>query len=592
MVQERPVRVERRLSAVLAADTAGYSRLMHDNEEATHAKLTSILVNVVNPAISEHGGRIVKYTGDGFLAEFPSAIGAVRAATEFQGRTHDLTIDDPKESRICFRVGINIGDVIVEAHDIFGDEVNIAARLEGIAEPGGVCISSSVYSHVHGKVAVEFADLGDRSLKNIARPVRVYALCGKGSGSVAPAHHQSPSVPSRSIVVLPLVNLGGDTEQQYFVDGVTENLTTDLSRIVGLFVIARNTAFTFKDKAVDVRQVGRDLNVRYVLEGSVQRGDHRLRVNVQLVDAENGVHLWAERFDKSVSDLFDMQDEIVSRLANQLQAQLTDEAARQSQRSELPNSMDLYFQGRASWNKGWSPEYMAQARTCFEKALSLDSSNVEAMVGTAGVDVIVGATFYNDTAARLAAAEATILRALSQAPKHAGAHLVLGDVLILTKRVDQGIAECERALTLNHNLAEAHGQIGLAKLFLGRGAETEQHVNMAFRLSPRDTVAFWWLSIVGFAKLQINGDGEAIGWFSRSIETNRNYPTSHFGLAASLALSGALEQAKIAAKAGLALNPQFNIRRYSSSALSDHPTYLAARQRIYRGLRIAGIPED
>jgi tetratricopeptide (TPR) repeat protein len=234
---------------------------------------------------------------------------------------------------------------------------------------------------------------------------------------------------------------------------------------------------------------------------------------------------------------------------------------------------------------------MAHARTCFERALSLDSKNIEAMVGTASVDVIVGATFYNDTAARLAAAEATILRALSLAPKHAGAHLVLGDVLILTKRVDQGIAECERALTLNHNLAEAHGQIGLAKLFLGRGAETEEHVNRAFRLSPRDSVAFWWLSIVGFAKLQINAAAEAIGYFSRSIETNRNYPTAHFGLAASLALSGFVGRAQIAAKAGLALNPQFTVRRYSSSASSDHPTYLAARQRISQGLRIAGIPE-
>jgi len=591
MVQEQPVRVERRLSAVLAADTAGYSRLMHNNEEATHTKLTSILVNVVNPTISEHGGRIVKNTGDGFLAEFASAVDAVRAATEFQNRTHALTIDDPEESRICFRVGINIGDVIVESHDIFGDDVNIAARLEGIAEPGGVCISSSVYSHVRGKVAVEFVDMGDRHLKNIARPIRVYALSRKDPGSVALVNHRTSSVSSRSIVVLPLINLCGDAEQEYFVDGVTESLTTDLSRIVGLFVIARNTAFTYKDKAVDVRQVGRELNVRYVLEGSVQRGDQRLRINVQLVDAETGVHLWAERFDKSVCDLFDMQDEIVSRLANQLQTQLTEEAARQSERSEIPNSMDLYFQGRASWNKGWSPEFMAQARTCFERALSLDSKNIEAMVGTASVDIIVGATFYNDTAARLATAEATILRALSLAPKHAGAHLVLGDVLILTKRVDQGIAECERALTLNHNLAEAHGQIGLAKLFLGRGAETEEHVNKAFRLSPRDTVAFWWLSVVGFAKLQIDAAAEAIGYFSRSIETNRNYPTAHFGLAASLALSGFVDRAQIAAKAGLALNPQFTVRRYSSSAPSDHPTYLAARQRISQGLRIAGIPE-
>ena len=321
MVQERPVRVERRLSAILAADVAGYSRLMHNDEEATHAKLTALLTDAVDPAIAEHGGRIVKNTGDGFLAEFPSAVEAVRAAVQFQTRIKELTIGDAEDRRIAFRVGINIGDVIVEPHDIFGDGVNIAARLESIAEPGGICISSSAYDHVRGKVGVEFADLGEQNLKNIARPVRAYAVVRDGPSPATRAGARSRARLQRlvlSIVVLPFANLGGDPEQDYFVDGVTESLTTDLSRISGSFVIARNTAFTFKGKAVDVKQVGRELNVRYVLEGSVQRSGNRLRVNVQLIDAETGNHLWAERFDKPVADLFDMQDEIVSRLANTL----------------------------------------------------------------------------------------------------------------------------------------------------------------------------------------------------------------------------------------------------------------------------------
>jgi TolB-like protein len=382
MVQERPVRVERRLSAILAADVAGYSRLMHSEEEPTHAKLTALLMDAVNPAIAEHGGRIVKNTGDGLLAEFPSAVEAVRAAMLFQTRTHDLTVEDADDRRLRFRVGINIGDVIVEPHDIFGDGVNIAARLEAIAQPGGICISSSAYDQILGKVPAEFIDLGELRLKNIARPIRAYALIQAGPKSNN-TRADSVSAPRLSIAVLPFVNIGSDPEQDYFADGVTESLTTDLSRIRGLFVIARNSAFSYKGKSTDVRQVGRELNVRYLLEGSVQRSGNRLRVNVQLVDAETANHLWAERFDKPFADLFDMQDEIVSRLANTLSTQLVEAEARRAERSLHPNSMDLSFQGRAWWHKGPTPEHMTQARRFFERALALDPENVEALVGMA-----------------------------------------------------------------------------------------------------------------------------------------------------------------------------------------------------------------
>src|SRR6202171_1828732 len=254
MLQQRPVRVERRLSAILAADVAGYSRLMHNDEESTHAKLTALLMDAVNPAIAEHGGRIVKNTGDGFLAAFPSAVEAVRAAMLLQTRIHELTIGEAEDRRLRFRVGINIGDVIVEPHDIFGDGVNIAARLESIAEPGGICISSAAYDQVRGKVRVEFADLGEQNLKNIARPVRAYAVVRDGVGPVTKGGSATPSplsAPRLSIVVLPFANIGGDPEQDYFVDGVTESLTTDLSRISDSFVIARNSAFSYKGKSID-----------------------------------------------------------------------------------------------------------------------------------------------------------------------------------------------------------------------------------------------------------------------------------------------------------------------------------------------------
>ena len=346
----------------------------------------------------------MKNTGDGFLAEFPSAVEAVRAAVQFQTRIKELTIGEAEDRRIAFRVGINIGDVIVEPHDIFGDGVNIAARLESIAEPGGICISSSAYDQVRGKVGVEFADLGEQNLKNIARPVRAYAVVRDGPSPATQAESARPgplSPPRLSIVVLPFANLSGDPEQDYFVDGVTESLTTDLSRISGSFVIARNSAFSYKGKAIDVRQVGRELNVRYVLEGSVQRSGNRLRVNVQLIDAETGNHLWAERFEKPVADLFDMQDEIVSRLANTLDAQLIVAEARRAERSLHPDAMDLVFQGIACLYKGLTPEHMTQARGFFERALAIDPRSVGALVGMANVDLTMGAYLLaDDRAAR------------------------------------------------------------------------------------------------------------------------------------------------------------------------------------------------
>src|SRR6516164_7282982 len=439
MVEMEPSRVGRRLAAIVAADVAGYSRLMHHDEEATHAKLTTLLAERVEPAITEHGGRIVKNTGDGFLAEFPSAVEAVRAAVQFQARINDLTNGDVPDSRIAFRVGINIGDIIVEPHDIFGDGVNIAARLESIAEPGGICIASSAHDQVRGKVGVEFAYLGEQSLKNIARPVRAYAVVQSGLGPNRQDGIASPpSAPHLSIVVLPFANIGGDQEQDYFVDGVTESLTTDLSRISGSFVIGRHTAFTFKGKAVDLKRIGRELNVRYVLEGSVQRGGNRLRVNVQLTDAETGSHLWAERFDKPVVDLFDMQDEIVSRLANTLNAQLIAVEARRAERSPHPDATDLCFQGAAWLNRGRTPEYMAQAHGFFERALALEPGNVEALVGAALVDYAIGTNLFTDhRIEHLSAAEAAVTKALSLAPNHPMAHCVLGLLQSFTNRAAQ-----------------------------------------------------------------------------------------------------------------------------------------------------------
>ena len=593
MVADQPSRVERRLAAILAADVAGYSRLMGLDEAGTARILREHRV-VADALVAKHGGRIVKTTGDGILLEFPSVVDAVECAVALQAVMAKRSNGVPEDRRMLFRVGINLGDVLIEGEDILGDGVNVAARLEGIAEPGGICVSSSAYDQVRGKVDIEFTDLGEQSLKNIARPVRAYAVAGDRPGQAASVMPSvPPAAPSLSIVVLPFANIGGDPEQEYFVDGVTESLTTDLSRMIGSFVIGRNTAFTYKGKYVDLKRLGQELGVRYVLEGSVQRSRNRMRVNVQLIDSETGNHLWAERFDKPVADLFDMQDEVVARLANQFGTELVTAEARRAARAPHPNSVDLHFQGMASANRGTTPENRLQARSLFERAISLDPGNIEALLGTAFVDTMRGAAMMtDDRTVRLAAAEATLTKVLSMIPNHAMAHLLFGLVQIFSNRTIQGIAECEHALELDRNLAQAHAWIGMAKCFSGRAEETETHVQEAFRLSPRDSRTFEWMAHVGVAKSYLGDDDAAVGSFRRSIETNRNVPPFvQFYLAAALAHLGRRDEARAAVQAGLAIVPAFSIARVRAAAASDNPTYLSQRERIYEGMRMAGVPE-
>jgi TolB-like protein/class 3 adenylate cyclase len=580
------------------SDVVGYSRLAGSDEDRILARLRALRSDRIDPIIAVHNGRVVKRTGDGAIVEFRSVVDAVRCAIEVQIGMVERNAGLPPERRIEFRVGIHLGDVVEESDgDLMGDGVNIAARLEGIAKAGAICLSEDAYRQVKARLDLTVCDLGPTQLKNIAEPIRVYSLDvgvpaqAKLVASLPQVAAQS-SAPRLSIVVLPFTNIGGDPEQEYFVDGVTESLTTDLSRIAGSFVIARNSAFSYKGKSPDVRQIGRELNVRYLLEGSMQRGGNRLRVNVQLIDAESGNHLWAERFDKPVADLFEMQDEIVSRFANTLNAELIAAEARRAESERDPGSMDLYFQGTASLNKGPSPENLAQARGCFERALALDPDNVEALVGFASVDAQLGALFLaDDRSARLTAAETTLARALSHAPNHALAHYLLGLVQSVSNRATQSIATCEQALALDRNLAAAHGLIGGVKYFSGRGAETEAHTREALRLSPRDTSRYLWLGWVGNAKTQLGADDEAVAWYRLSLDANRNFAGGHFFLAFALALLGQLGEARAAVQAGLALDPTWTIRRFRAAAASENPTYLAGRERMYDGMRKAGAPE-
>src|SRR3954452_12972715 len=376
MVQEQGVRVERRLSAILAADVAGYSRLMHNDEEATHAKLTALLAGGVEPAIAEHGGRIVKSTGDGFLAEFPSAVEAVRAAMQFQSRIKELTTDDAEDRRILFRVGLNIGDIIVEAQDIFGDGVNIAARLESIAEPGGICISQTVFNHARDKVTFVVEEAGEQVLKNIARRVHVYSIIiDPGPRSATPKSEvPALALPDKpSVAVLPLTNMSGDPEQEFVSDGIAEDVITALSRYPSLFVIARNSSFTYKGRAVDVRQVGRELGVRYVLEGSVRKAGNRIRVTGQLIEAETGNHVWSDRYDRDLANIFEMQDELTNALTTALAPAIADAELQRAMRKP-PGSLDAwaaYQRGLWHLSKATLDED-STAEKYFTQAIQLD----------------------------------------------------------------------------------------------------------------------------------------------------------------------------------------------------------------------------
>jgi TolB-like protein/class 3 adenylate cyclase len=589
----------RKIAAILVTDVVGYSRLAGADEDRTLSRLRGLRSDLIDPAIDAHHGRIVKRTGDGSIIEFRSVVDAVRCAIEVQNGMVERNGGLPAERRIEFRIGIHLGDVVEESDgDLMGDGVNIAARLEGICAPGAISLSEDAYRQVKGRFDLAVHDLGPTQLKNIADPIRVYSL---DVGQPARANHVSASTlekstpPRLSIVVLPFANIGSDPEQEHFVDGVTESLTTDLSRIRGSFVIGRNTAFTFKGKHVDLKQIGSELNVRYLLEGSVQRGGNRMRVNVQLIDAETSNHLWAERFDKPLADLFDMQDEIVARLAGALNAQLVAAEARRAEQAPNPDSMDLYFQGLACDNKGRTPDNVAHARSFFDRALTADPGNVDALIGSARADMNEGAfLFATYPMAAFAAAEAKLTRALSVVPDHALGHLMLGYVEIFTRRAAEGIAECEHALALDRNLANARNFIGIGKIYIGRAEETEAHIAEALRLSPRDTLSYAWMSNAGLAKNHLGSWEQAVAWFRRAIEANRNSTAPYFNLAAALAHLGRLDEARSAVRAGLALSPRYTIsrRRASWTAQSDDPTYLAQLEPIFEGMRKAGVPEQ
>jgi class 3 adenylate cyclase/TolB-like protein len=659
MVQERPDRVERRLSAILVADVTGYSRLMHQDEEATHAKLTALLIEAVHPAIAEHGGRIVKNTGDGLLAEFPSAVEAVRGAVQFQIRVDELTIGDAEDRRIAFRVGINIGDVIVEPHDIFGDGVNIAARLEGIAEPGGICISASAYDQVQGKVGVAFADLGEQNLKNIDRPVRAYTVVRDESGSATQterARQGALSTPRRSmgrirarltpvggalasiavvgavvgglvvlktvrtdvlregqktqkeaavwpdiaprlsLVVLPFANLNNDPEQDYFADGITTDLTTDIAQIPGAFVIGRGTAFAYKNKQVDLRTLGKELGIRWAVQGAVQRAGGQVRMNVSLSDLSTGRDVWSDRFDGDRTNLAALQEQVTARLARSLNVQLVQAESRRSQmdRPTNPDAVDFSMRG---WAKLYEPRIRstnAQAKDLFDSALRLDPDNIDAMLGKAWCiahDVIYGwsTSVVEDkkTAIKL------IDQVLAKRPATANAHIRKGDILNYGNP-EEALPEYDAALEIDPNSPVAYASKGIVLITAGRAREAFSPIQIALRLSPKDPVAGTWRFFLCHAHVHLRQYNEGIEECRRSINLNKLDWLPYADLISAYGATGQLEMAQQMLAELKAIRPDFTVQWFQriGYARSSNPQFRREYDDIVEGLRKAGVREQ
>jgi adenylate cyclase len=683
------VHVERRLAAILAADVAGYSRLVGADEEGALRKWRAHWDELIEPKIREHGGRIVRITGDGILSEFASVVNAVRCAVAVQRGMAQRNAGVPIDARFQFRIGVNVGDVIIDRGDVWGEGVNLAARLEALAEPGGICVSGRVHEEVGGKLGVLFEDIGSRQLKNIARPVRVYrarpdladhplqllAPCEAGSiapsaagsfdrnrrlqaegaseASILPARRvarrmlyagvltglawsvltapswlamsRSPSAgsaatdfmapvgatwaaspstsPSKaqmlSIVVVPFANLSGDAKHDYMADGITDSLTGDLSRALpGSFVVSRGTAFTYKGATVDARHIGRELDVRYVLGGSVLLDGERVRINTQLADTRDGGQLWAERFDTERGSILQVQDEIVGRLSRAVGLKVVDIEAQRSER-ERPSSaeaIDLIMRGRALLNRPSSPKTMIGARDLFEQALNLEPANVDGLAGVATTLAFEFLNGYYDSGgeARLRAAEWLLNRALTIDPHHLMAMKAKAALLRAQGKFDDAIAAARAVIAENPGEPWAYKEVGLSTMYLGRTEEALDWFAKADRIGPRDPSRWTWLDGRGQALILLGRDQEAIRSLNSALEANPKTVGTNALLAAAYALIGRSEEARAALARYDQARPGTRISTFRTVApvplVRTSPEHRRLRQRLEDGLRKAGMP--
>ena len=647
----------RRLAAILAADVAGYSRLMGADEEGTLDRLKALRRELFDPKFTEHRGRLVKTTGDGLLVEFSSVVDAVRCAVELQRAMIDRNADVPEDRRIAFRIGINLGDVIIDGEDIYGDGVNIAARLEALAEPGGICISRAVRNQIRDKLSYTFEDMGEQSVKNIARPVRAYgmnvasvaltplrlaqtqpsrpsprfslrpalvlaamiAAIGVGSavwwawrqtpptaasvrnlaaaGSPVPAPTKVVSSPL-SVVVLPFANLSNDPDQEYFADAITEDLTTDLSRISGSFVIAPMTAFTYKGKAVGTQEIGSELGVRYVLNGSVQRTGHHVQVNVQLIDAESGAELWADRLESDRANLVKGQKEIIGRLARTLNLELTEAVHRRTERAGVVDidAQDFLLRGWALYYRPASATVRQAALQAFERALELDPQSIDGRIGIGTVladDLVL--SFSNSRAQDVARADHVLSEALERDLNRSMAHFAMGVLRRVQNRLSDSKIELETAIALDRNNARALQQLGLTLMWLGQPESAIPQIEKAIQLNPYDPniASYYWA--LGSSDLVSGRIDDAASLLEKARAANPRLFFVHLWLAAPLALRSELGEAKEALAQSTKLRPEINsLARWRA----EYPWYANAQfvalaePTLYAGLRRAGFPEE
>ena len=625
--------VERRLAAILVADIAGYSRLMAEDDTATVTSLKGHQA-IVLPLVEAHGGRIQDTAGDGILAEFRSVQQAVECAIAIQRTMAERNTTVPPEQQMRFRIGVNLGDVMYDGTRAYGDGLNVAARVQALAEPGGICVTAMVREEVGARTGLAFTDLGAQHLRNIPRPVRVFRVCLDDQGEPRATPHvaghgvtrawrrpvligglavvlavvlglgvwlmrergQPLERPRLSIAVLPFSNLSGDPSQDYFSDGLTEDLTTDLSRIEGAFVIARNTMQSYRGKVVDVRQLGRELGIRYVLEGSVRRADNQVRVNAQLIDAETGAHIWAERFDRGAEDLFSFQTEVTGKIARTLHLQLK-EAESQRATQGRPENLEAVDYARKAWAELWnkppSSETNKVAFDYLEKALTLDPQVPEIWTNLAYAHARAGVLRWSTSRSRsLQLARTSGERAVVLDPRSADAHYVLGFAIRAQGDIDTALVENETAVSLNPNHAPGHAGIGICWIMRGRPREALPYFAHAFRLSPRDPLRSGWHIWTGIAHMMLGDDRRALEESKRSTAANPRSAGAFTLQAAALALLGRQDEAQAALAMRQQLGPSdLTITIIKESSLSDYPEYSRLMERYYEGLRQAGLPE-
>ncbi len=585
-------RVDRRLAAIFAGDIASYSRLMGADEEGTLRQLKAHRKELVDPKITEHRGRIVKTTGDGMLVEFVSVVDAVRCAVDIQRGMAARNADVPVDGRIEFRIGINVGDIISDDNDIYGDGVNVAARLEALAEPGGICVSRNVHDQVRDKLDFGFEDIGEQTVKNISRPILVHRVSLADNASAAirsttvAAKPDLSSSNRPSIAVLPFANMSGDPEQEYFADGISEDIITGLSKLRWFFVIARNSSFTYKGKAVDVKRVAHELNVRYVLEGSVRKSGNRVRITAQLIDAATGNHIWADRYDGELTDIFELQDEITKRVVATIEPKLLEAEALRSQNraSEDLGAWDLVMQANSLlWRQTNADGDAAIAILTKTTKLYPDYAPAHSMLAFALLFRAIpgGVSLSRDVK------DATTLasRATELDENDPWAYLALGFANFLMRRTSQAVEEFQRALEINPNFAAAHGYLGTALAFDGQSDQAIFHSEQALRMSPHDPLSATYNVGLAMARYLAGHYAEAIGFARKAVQQRSGWTPGHRLYCASLAQAGHVEEARLALDRLKELQPNISIAWIEQ----NFPCQPGPMVKFLEGMRKAGL---